>query len=59
MDEDEFHELLSYFRALGEVVVFHEPSNPRGANFQQCLNAARQAGYDDVVDELQRMQDRH
>ncbi|MDS0255939.1 radical SAM domain-containing protein [Haloarcula argentinensis] len=59
MDEDDFHELLSYFRALGEVVVFHEPINPRGANFQQCLTAAKEAGYDDVVDELQQMQDSH
>jgi hypothetical protein len=59
MDEDDFHELLSYFRALGEVVVFHEPINPRGANFQQCLDAAHQAGYDDVVEELQRMQGSH
>ncbi|KOX91289.1 radical SAM protein [Haloarcula rubripromontorii] len=59
MDEDGFHELLSYFRALGEVVVFHEPINPRGANFQQCLDAAQQAGYDDVVEELQQMQDSH
>ncbi|EMA09915.1 hypothetical protein [Haloarcula marismortui] len=59
MGEDDFHELLSYFRALGEVVAFHEPINPRGANFQQCLTAAEQAGYDDVVEELQQMQDSH
>jgi hypothetical protein len=59
MGEDEFHELLSYFRALGEVVVFHEPINPRGANFQQCLSAAKEAGYDDVVTELQQLQDSH
>ncbi len=50
---------FSYFRALGEVVVFHEPINPRGANFQQCLTAAKEAGYDDVVEELQQMQDSH
>lgn len=57
MDEDNFHELLSYFRALGEVVVFHEPINPRGSNFQQCLEAASRVGYDDVAEELQRMRD--
>ncbi|ELY97112.1 Radical SAM domain-containing protein [Natrialba asiatica DSM 12278] len=57
MDEDDFHELLSYFRALGETIVFHEPINPRGANFQQCLEAATDAGYDDVAAELQRMRD--
>ncbi|WP_080504361.1 radical SAM domain-containing protein [Haloarcula amylolytica] len=59
MGEDDFHELLSYFRALGEVVVFHEPINPRGQNSQQCLTAAKEAGYDDVVEELQQMQDSH
>jgi DNA repair photolyase len=57
MDEDDFFELLSYFRALGEVVVFHEPINPRGANFQLCLEAAKEAGYTEIVDELQQMQE--
>jgi len=59
IDEDDVHELLSYFRVLGEIVVFHEPINPRGANFQQCLSAAKEAGYDDVVEELQQMQASH
>lgn len=59
MGEEEFHEILSFFRALGEIVVFHEPINPRGANFQQCLDAAEKAGYDEVVDELQKMQENH
>jgi len=59
MDEHEFDNLLGHFRALGEIVVFHEPINPRGANFQQCLDAAQQAGYESVVDELQRMQCDH
>jgi len=59
MGEDEFNELLGYFRALGDIVVFHEPINPRGSNFQQCLNAAQEAGYDNVVDELQQIQDSH
>lgn len=59
MDEDDFHKLLSYFRALGEVVVFHEPINPRGANFQQCLDAAQEAGYEEVAEELRKMQDNH
>ncbi|AEH39289.1 SPL family radical SAM protein [Halopiger xanaduensis] len=57
MDEDDFHELLSYFRALGEIVVFHEPINPRGKNFQQCLEAASDSGYDEVAAELQQMRD--
>ena len=59
MDEHDFRELLSYFRALGEVVVFHEPINPRGKNFQQCLDAAQNAGYEGVVEELRRFRDDH
>lgn len=59
MGEEEFHELLSYFRALGQIVVFHEPINPRGENFQQCLNAAQEGGYNEVVAELQQMQESH
>ncbi|MCU4744291.1 radical SAM protein [Natronoglomus mannanivorans] len=59
MDKDDFHELLSYFRALGEIVVFHEPINPRGSNFQQCLKAASSAGYEDVTEELRRIRDDH
>jgi len=57
MDRDDFFELLSYFRALGKIVVFHEPINPRGANFQLCLEAAKEAGYTEMVGELQQMQE--
>jgi DNA repair photolyase len=59
MGEGEFHELLSFFRALGEIVVFHEPINPRGANFQQCLQAAQKAGYEEVVAELKQIDEDH
>ena len=57
MTESDFFELLSYFRALGKVVVFHEPINPRGQNFQQCLAAAQQAGYEEIATELTRIRD--
>lgn len=59
MTENDFHELLSYFRALGEVVVFHEPINPRGANFQQCFAAAKECGYEMVASELRTLRDDH
>jgi len=59
MGETQFHEMLSYFRALGRIVVFHEPINPRGSNFEQCLQAAETAGYDTVADELRKMQEDH
>lgn len=57
MCESDFRELLSYFRALGEVVVFHEPINPRGANFEMCLEAAQSIDYDHVVEELQKIKE--
>lgn len=57
MGEDDIHELLSYFRALGEIVVFHEPINPRGANFQQCFEAANECGYETVASELRTLRD--
>jgi DNA repair photolyase len=59
MSEADFHQLLSYFRALGEIVVFHEPINPRGANFQQCFEAAKDCGYEMVASELQSLRDDH
>lgn len=59
MGEDDFYELLSYFRALGDIVVFHEPINPRGSNFQLCLKAAKNADLDDLATELQKMQTDH
>lgn len=57
MDENDFDNLLGHFRALGDIVVFHEPINPRGENFQQCLRAAQKAGYDEVAAELKKMQE--
>lgn len=59
MDESDFHELLSYFRALGEIVVFHEPINPRGQNFQLCLETVKEVGYEDVATELNRLRNDH
>lgn len=58
MGEKEIWETLTWLRALNPDVVFHEPMNPRGANFQMCLEAAQEVGYDDLVAELERIQDR-
>lgn len=55
MDRDEIREALSWFSAVDPEVVFHEPMNPRGANFEMCLEATRDAGYADVADELERI----
>lgn len=37
-------------------VVFHEPINPRGANFQMTVKAAREAGQTHLADELRKLQ---
>jgi DNA repair photolyase len=58
MDEDDFYELLSYFRALGEVVVFHEPINPRGGNFEMTVEAARDAGETELAEKLDSLRSR-
>lgn len=58
MDEDDFWKLLTNFKALGPpTVIFHEPINPRGENFELCLNAVEEAGYGRIADELQKLQD--
>ncbi|WP_081655620.1 SPL family radical SAM protein [Halopiger goleimassiliensis] len=40
------------------AVVFHEPINPRGGNFEMTVQAARDAGEDELVTELKRLSDR-
>jgi len=40
------------------AVVFHEPINPRGANFEMTVQAAREAGEDELAKELERLRDR-
>ncbi|MFY4816413.1 radical SAM protein, partial [Haloarcula sp. AONF1] len=57
MDRDEIREALSWFAAVDPDVVFHEPMNPRGANFEMCLEATRDAGYNGVAEELERIHD--
>lgn len=57
MDEDNFWNLLTFFKALDPEVIFHEPINPRGANFQMCMHAAQEAGYNELREELEKLQD--
>lgn len=41
MTDQEIDTLLGHFRALGQIVVFHEPINPRGKNFQLLREAVQ------------------
>lgn len=52
---EDFDRLLSEFAALDAEVVFHEPINPRGGNFQMTIDAAREAGETTLADELERI----
>lgn len=52
---DDFDRLLREFADLGAEVVFHEPINPRGGNFQMTIDAAREAGEVELAEELERI----
>jgi DNA repair photolyase len=51
----DFDNLLSKFADIGVDVVFHEPINPRGGNFEMTINAAREAGQDQLSKELEKI----
>ncbi|WP_336000928.1 SPL family radical SAM protein [Halorientalis halophila] len=40
------------------AVVFHEPINPRGANFEMTVEAAREAGQTELAEELDNLRNR-
>lgn len=56
---EDLRELLTEFKErLDPDVVFHEPINPRGGNFQMTVQAARDAGQTELADELDKLRDR-
>ncbi|WP_436927111.1 SPL family radical SAM protein [Halosimplex amylolyticum] len=57
MDEDDIHEALSWFSAINPEVVFHEPINPRGANFDMCVEALEEAGMEEALKEFRKLED--
>jgi DNA repair photolyase len=44
LDEHELFRLITRFKALSARVVFHEPINPRGENFDMLVKALEDAG---------------
>lgn len=52
MTRDSLHELLSRISTLDPEVVFHEPINPRGSNFEMTVAAAEAAGEDELANAL-------
>ena len=55
MDRNDFWNTLTFIKALDPEVVFHEPINPRGANFQMCVQAAEEAGKNELAESLQKL----
>lgn len=58
MDEDDIHDALSWFSAIDPEVVFHEPINPRGINFEMCVEALEEAGMVSAAGEFRHVQER-
>jgi hypothetical protein len=57
MGEDEIWKTLTYLKCLKPDVIFHEPINPRGKNFQMCIESAKEADFDELADELSKLKD--
>lgn len=56
---EDLRQLLTQFKErLDPDVVFHEPINPRGGNFQMTVQAARDAGQTELAEELAKLRDR-
>lgn len=57
MDRNDIWKTLTYLKCLEPEVIFHEPINPRGANIEMCLKAAREADKTDLASELESLKD--
>lgn len=56
--KDDLREQLERIAEVDPGVVFHEPINPRGANFDMTVEAAKEAGQTDLARELNELRDR-
>jgi DNA repair photolyase len=54
----EIREQLERVAECNPAVVFHEPINPRGGNFEMTVEAAREAGQEELAAELDALRDR-
>lgn len=58
LTQDQLRDQLQQLGELDPSVIFHEPINPRGANFQLTVEAAHEAGQDELAEQLQKLRDR-
>lgn len=57
-DKDDLRAHLEQIAECDPAVVFHEPINPRGGNFEMTVQAAQEAGEDELADELDQLRNR-
>lgn len=57
-DRSDLRAQLERLTACDPAVIFHEPINPRGGNFEMTVQAARDAGQHALADALDKLRDR-
>jgi DNA repair photolyase len=57
-DRSDIREQLERVAECDPAVIFHEPINPRGGNFEMTVEAAREAGQNTLAKELDVLRDR-
>lgn len=57
-DKAALHSQLEKVAACDPAVIFHEPINPRGGNFEMTVEAAREAGEGELAEDLEALKTR-
>lgn len=57
-NKDDLRAQLERIAECDPAVIFHEPINPRGGNFEMTVQAARDAGQDELAAKLDDLRDR-
>jgi len=57
-DKDDLRRQLERVAECDPAVIFHEPINPRGGNFEMTVQAARDAGQEKLATELDKLRER-
>jgi len=58
LDRDDLRNLLERIAKCDPAVIFHEPINPRGGNFDMTVQAARESGELELANQLEALRDR-
>lgn len=55
---EDLRKQMERFAEFDPAVIFHEPINPRGANFSMTVAAAKESGLDDLASGLEKLKNR-